>query len=176
MKRLIVVIVGLLFIWILKPPAKAPVTNVIDLPKFEPLYEFNISDPILRAFAKFESRYVEYAVNPITKARGIIQILPIMIDEVNRIQSIKEQFLWEYYNLPIVLSRYTWDDAFNAQKSIEMWYIVQRFKNPQYDIQKACIIWFGSGTQWDGLTWEGYFLVIQNNINPSLIMTQKITQ
>ena len=125
---------------------KAPVDPGLYIVKSEPLYPFNIDDPILRAFCWFESRYQEDAVNDYTGARGILQILPSMIAEVNRI--LKEYGLGEI--------KYVWHDAFNAEKSIAMWYIVQTYHNPDYDITKACIIWFGSGTQWDGMTWVGY--------------------
>jgi len=108
------------------------------------LYTFNISDPFLRAVIEFESNFQADAVNPHTGARGILQILPIMIREVNKYSDIK----------------YTWDDAFDPVKSIEIWTKVMDVKNPEYYYDKACRIWFGTGVQWDGMQWEDYYMKI----------------
>jgi hypothetical protein len=111
--------------------------------KTEPLYFCNIRDPFLRAVIWYESNFFPKIVNPVSKARGILQFLPPMIQEVNRICKIY---------IPSGKWRYTWDDAFDPIKSIEMWYIVQIFKNSEYNLSKACTIWFGTGTQYDGKT------------------------
>jgi hypothetical protein len=113
-----------------------------------PLHPYNIQDPLLLSFVKVESDFKEDAVNEVSGARGILQILPCMIDEVNRI---------------LKLNKYTWDDAFNAFKSMEIWYIIQQYHNPEYDIEKACKIWFGKGVQYDGCTWEDYQRKVMNN-------------
>ena len=52
-----------------------------------------------------ESEFDSTAVNKRTGARGILQIMPIFVREVNRLQDSVE---------------YTWDDAWSVEKSLEM--------------------------------------------------------
>jgi hypothetical protein len=112
----------------------------------KPIYKYNLSDPFARAVFYYESRLNPDAVNKISGARGIGQITEIMIKEVNKICKI--------LGLP---NQYTWDDAFDPIKSIEIWYIVQGYKNPEYYYDLACRIWFGTGQQYDGKTWHTYY-------------------
>jgi hypothetical protein len=131
----------------------APSILELYIPVYEPYYKYNMKDPVLRSVTYFESRFTEHAVNKVSGARGIIQILPIMVYEVNRI--CKKYFPgWKY----------TWKDAFDPIKSMEIWYIVQAYWNPDYDIDKACIVWFGSGTQYDGMTWKHYSKEIKKRL------------
>lgn len=67
-----------------------------------------------------ESEFDSTAVNKRTGARGILQIMPIFVREVNRLQS------------EVV---YTWDDAFSVEKSIEMLNIM----NPNEDVERAIV-------------------------------------
>jgi len=143
MKLLLIVVI--LQVCLIKA-VKAPIVHCLYIIEEEPLYAYNIQDAMLRAFVRFESNFKEDAVNPVSGARGILQILPPMIKEVNRIVRKKDKDA----------IKYTWSDAWDAQKSIEIWYIVQNYHNPEYNIQKACRIWFGIGIQYDGLTWTGY--------------------
>jgi len=158
-------IVMMLFVLMFPYQLRAPITNSLTIIDSEPVYIFNIKDPVLRAFVGFESFYDEHAVNPVSGARGIIQYLPVMINEVNRICRVWHELSPEH----VELERYTWDDAFDPIKSIRMWYIVQEYHNPDYDIQKACQIWFGLGVQYDGITWVGYHKQIQNRLNINII-------
>lgn len=134
-----------LSIFTMKAP-EAPFTFIVM--EEEPLYPYGIDDPMLRTFVKVESNFNEYAINPVSGARGILQILPIMIKEANRI--IKQE-------------KYTWDDTFSAEKSIEIWYIAQKHHNPNYTIEKACQVWFGKGVQYNGWTWVDYHYSIVKN-------------
>ena len=111
-------------------------TPVFYIEVSEPLIIFNMKDPLLRAVAWYESRYNERAVNKHSGARGLLQIIPVMIKEVNKI--------CKKTGNP---ARYTWNDAWDPQKSIEIWWIVQNYHNPEYDIAKAVKIWFGRGVQ-----------------------------
>ena len=126
----------------------APVTNIeyniVDtIYIVEPIKEI---DTVLSAFIQLESNYDSTAVNPVSRARGILQILPVMIDEANRLSTLKGNDV-----------HYTWDDAWSIDKSIEIWYLVQGHHNPTYNIPKACRVWFGSGVQYDGMTWVQYY-------------------
>jgi len=143
LKRFLVFTISILFSIQLNLFAE-PKLITIYLP--QPLHPFGITDDILLAFVKVESNFDKYAENPITKARGILQITQVMIDEANRIVG------WQ---------KYTWDDAWSPEKSIEIWYLVQNYFNPEYGIQKAAQIWFGVGVQYDGLTWERYYAMLK---------------
>jgi len=92
----------------------APVSGRAVIVMTQPVYIYNVSDPFLRAVIRYESNYQERAVNPISKARGILQILPVMIREANKYSEVK----------------YTWNDAFDPVKSIEIWYTVQGGEKP----------------------------------------------
>lgn len=138
----------MLIIAFLSPPVKAPeMESSILMIEGRILHPYNISDTILLSFILVESGFKEDAVNPVSGARGILQIMPIMIRETNRILDLKKSGQ----------KKYTWDDAFDPVKSMEIWYIVQGFHNPDYHVQEACKVWFGRGTQYDGLTWQGYY-------------------
>jgi hypothetical protein len=144
MKKMMMLIFFSLITLILTAPANERLIIAVS----EPLYIYNVSDPFLRAVMRFESNYDERAVNPITKARGVLQIMPVMIKEVNKYSDVK----------------YTWNDAFNAQKSIEIWHIIHLAKNPEYYYDKACRIWFGIGRQHDGMTWHNYYNKVTENL------------
>ena len=144
-KTFICLFMVLLFVGGYSLPAEAPVYKTYYIAISKPCYIYNIQDPMLRAFIQVESGFNPEAVNPISGARGILQYLPIMIEEVNKI-CVKK-------NIP---KKFTWEDAWDPYLSIDIWYIVQNYHNPEYDIQKACRIWFGVGVQYDGLTWVGY--------------------
>lgn len=53
---------------------------------------------------------------------GVLQIRPIMVAEANRI---------------IGYDKYTLEDRFSRDKSIEMWQVVQDYHNPEKDIEEA---------------------------------------
>lgn len=64
-------------------------------------------------------------------AEGILQIRPIAIKEVNRI--LKE-------------NKYTLIDRQDSIKSIEIFFIIQNYWNPEWDPKKACFIWCGGSS------------------------------
>lgn len=76
------------------------------------------------AIIRTESEFNTLAVGK-TGDLGIFQITPIYVKEVNRI--LGEE-------------RYIHTDAFDLNKSIEMFNIIQNHKNPQKDISKAIYI------------------------------------
>ena len=59
--------------------------------------------------------------------RGILQITPILVKEVKRISGLA----------------YTHDDAWDPEKSIEMFYIIARKYCPEQDFEKMARIWNG---------------------------------
>ena len=159
MKRKVVLISAVILLWLFHLPAKAPEYKCLYIIASKPAYPLNIEDPVLRAFVALESNFDPFAVNKRSKARGILQILPPMIKEVNRIL--------EEYNLSYI--KYTWDDAFNIEKSINIWYIVQTYHNPDYNVKEACKIWFGRGKQYNGMTWRGYYKLLQKFLPKNLV-------
>lgn len=118
-----------------EPPPPAPVID----------YPFGITDKVLLSFMWYESRYNTAAEQTVTKARGVLQILPVMIAEANRLRQRQGSD-----------RRYTWEDAWCVDSSVEIWYLVQQYHNPDYDLALACQVWFGRGVQYDGKTWREY--------------------
>lgn len=62
------------------------------------------------------------------EAKGLLCIFPIVVEDVNRI--LKED-------------RYILEDRLDDEKSIEMFWIYQRYYNPEMDFEKMCRIWCG---------------------------------
>jgi hypothetical protein len=151
MKKLMLILTLTLLFTKLLAPAKY--YKELSILASDPIYAYNITDPVLRAFIDFESNYIERIVNPYSGARGLLQFMPDMIKEVNRICKLKG-----------ITKRYTWRDAYYPDKSIEMWYVVMHHRNPEYDLTKACKIWFGIGVQHDGMTWVGYKKEIEKRL------------
>ena len=73
------------------------------------------------AIIKKESEFNPLAVGK-TEAWGLFQITPIYVKEVNRI--LGEE-------------KYSHEDAFNPEKSMEMFSIMQNHHNPEKDIDRA---------------------------------------
>ena len=106
----------------------------------EPIVEnvFTISSPdtlsdwntLQLAIAMTESEFNPKAVGK-TNDYGIYQITPIYVKEINRL--LGEQV-------------YTHNQAFDIEKSVEMFNIMQSFKNPSQDIETA--IYFHNKAPW----------------------------
>lgn len=130
----------------------APKREVLYIERTEPIYIYNVDDPLLRAIMRLESNYDPLIINLVSGAGGLLQIMQPMIEEVNRICKI-----WhELFPDDIPLEQFVLSDSFDPIKSIRIWYIVQDYLNPEYDINLACQIWFGRGIQYDGMTWVEY--------------------
>ena len=87
-------------------------------------------DYILKSIIEVESSGREKIINKKEQAYGLLQIRKQMIIEANNIAG---------YN------KYHLRDALSRKKSIEIWYLVQHHRNPNYDLCKACLIWNGVG-------------------------------
>lgn len=77
---------------------------------------------LVEALIQVESEGLADAVNERTGATGILQLMPIYVADANRI--VREE-------------RYTLEDRYSEEKSLEMFEIVQRHYNPERDIDKA---------------------------------------
>ena len=82
-------------------------------------------DDLISALVRVESNGDTLAVNPVTGASGPLQILPILIDDVNRIANIKDMD-----------KHFTKSDVWSLEKSREMFIIYTEFysKNSSYEV------------------------------------------
>lgn len=88
-------------------------------------------DSIWMVICYVESTFDEMAYNESESAAGIIQIRPIMVDEVNLI---------------LGKNKYKLKDRWCKEKSFEMFKIYQDFVNPEYDEILAARFWNGGRT------------------------------
>ena len=77
------------------------------------------------ALIEVESGGNDYAVGR-TNDWGCLQITPVLVSEVNRIQSAR---------------KFTMNDTKDRAKSIEMYNIIQAYYNPKHDLHLALKIW-----------------------------------
>lgn len=87
---------------------------------------------LFRAFCAVESSGNWLAHNEKENAGGILQIRPVMINEVNRLQdSVKFELR----------------DRWNIERSYKIFTIKMIAHNPELDIEKACVLWNGIKTR-----------------------------
>lgn len=85
---------------------------------------------LMNAIIYVESRGNEKAYNKDGDCVGILQITKICVRECNNVlKKIGSE------------KRYTYADRWNKEKSIEMFYLLQDYYNPQHDIKKAIRLW-----------------------------------
>jgi hypothetical protein len=89
-------------------------------------------DYILQSIIMIESSGREKVINKKEQAFGILQIRKSMIREANDLSGYR---------------KYRLKDALSRQKSIEIWYLVQSHRNPDYDLKTACKVWNGCGKE-----------------------------
>lgn len=96
---------------------------------------------------------VESGGNPKAKSKdcvGILQIRPILVQDVN-----------EYLKNKKSAKRYTLQDRWNAEKSKEMFVIIQEKHNPEHNIEKAIKCWNCGGFYLKNNGWKnksiGYY-------------------
>ena len=140
MKRFIL----LILIWSSWLQCHAPESNSLPVFGGKIFYKFG-GDYFEYLFIRLESGFSADVIHPVTGASGILQIMPVMIDEVNRICQLKG-----------LNKRYRIIDSLDPYKSLEIFRIVQNYHNPHQDIDLACQIWFGRGKDYKGENWEDY--------------------
>jgi hypothetical protein len=86
-------------------------------------------DKMLWAFMKIESNFNTKIVN-YKNAGGILQIRPEMIAEANRICKLTND-----------RRKFVLDDRLDSIKSVQIWYLVQSYWNPDYNLKQACKVW-----------------------------------
>ena len=87
---------------------------------------------IIEAIIQVESSGNEKAVSKDGKCVGAMQIQKIVVDDCN-----------EYLKLKKSTKRFTYDDRYDREKSIEMFYLIQERYNKTNDIEKGIRIWNG---------------------------------
>lgn len=98
----------------------------------EIVHKRNYWDPVITAIAKVESSLNTKAVSKSGKYVGYLQIgKPLVIDCNNYLKRIGSK------------KRFTFDDRFDKQKSIEMFIIYQMKYNKSNSVEKAIRIWNG---------------------------------
>ena len=99
---------------------------------------------LFRAFCTVESSGNWLAHNERGNAGGILQIRPVMINEVNRLQdSIKFELR----------------DRWNIERSYKIFAIKMMAHNPELNLQKACQLWNGKRTT------RQYIAMIEKELN-----------
>lgn len=81
---------------------------------------------LVEAFIQVESEGNNRAVNKVSGATGCLQLIPIQVKEANRL---------------LGRNKYKLSDRTDRAKSIEIFHLIMRHKNPGYDIHLACKIW-----------------------------------
>jgi hypothetical protein len=88
--------------------------------------------PLIEAIIYVESRGNDSAYNKQSGATGCMQIMPIMVKEVNRINKIRNSD-----------QKYTLEDRWDRNKSIEMFLIWKDFHHKNSDYEVISRHWWG---------------------------------
>ena len=105
-------------------------------------------DNLLDAIIEVESRGNPQALGR-ANDRGILQITPILVQEVNRLSDIK----------------YTHDDAWDEEKSKEMFYVIARHYCPDHDFEKMARIWNGGPQGYRKSCTQSYWMKVQREMS-----------
>lgn len=100
--------------------------------------------PVVEAIIQVESGGDDRAVNG--RSCGAMQITPVLVKECNLILE------WQGSEQP----RYTLEDRFSREKTIEMFLLVQSYFNPSNDVEKAIRRWNG-GPKYSMKATQRYF-------------------
>ena len=82
--------------------------------------------PIINAIAQVESGGNPKAVSKSGTYVGLLQIAPICVRECNRI---------------VGKNKFTYNDRYSKEKSIEMFIVFQEYHNPEGNMEKAIRLW-----------------------------------
>ena len=82
--------------------------------------------PVINAIAQVESGGNPKAVSKSGTYVGLLQIAPICVRECNRI---------------VGKNKFTYNDRYNKEKSIEMFIVFQEYHNPEGNMEKAIRLW-----------------------------------
>lgn len=105
---------------------------------------------IIKAIGRVESMNNPLAYNEKEKAKGILQIRPIMVKEINSISL--------YIN-------YKHSDAWNEERSIEMFIKFQNQFNPEWDTELAAKKWNGGREGEKNSNTEVYYQKVKQELD-----------
>lgn len=116
-------------------------------------------DQLIKALISIESKGNPNAISRDGSCVGILQIKKIVVKDCN-----------EYLKMKGIKKKYSYNDRFNADKSIEMFYLVQeRYKNykryrSKSQIEHAIRLWNG-GCNYSLKKTQNYFKKVINEYN-----------
>lgn len=87
---------------------------------------------VINAIIHIESKGDENAVSKCGNCVGIMQIKKIVVDDCN-----------EYLKMTKSKKRFTYNDRYNKEKSMEMFILIQKRYNKQNNVEEAIKIWNG---------------------------------
>lgn len=103
---------------------------------------------VVKAIAHVESKNKKKAISKCGNYAGFLQISKVVVDDCNRIIGRK---------------KYKYNHRFDKTKSIEMFYIIQNYYNPDSDVEKAIRLWNG-GPKFSKKKTERYFKSVMDTI------------
>ena len=116
-------------------------------------------DHLLEAMIQVESRGVENSVGDKHLGKpsiGVLQIRPIMVREVNRILKKHK-----------IKKKYSMDDRYNREYSIEMFYIWRFYHHPKASDEVVARCWNGGPRGWKRKSTKHYWNKVQKEIEIS---------
>ncbi len=109
---------------------------------------------LMDAIGEYESGNDTTAKSLITTASGHLQILEILVRDANRINSSSSHpIIDDETGKP---KQWTYSDRFSKKEAENMFLTVQRFYNPQLDLEKAIRMWNG-GVGYTNAATETYY-------------------
>jgi hypothetical protein len=105
-------------------------TMIMAVPAMAQSQEKQKWERVMNAIIQVESEGNPKAHNPNGDCAGILQIVPILVKECNNILAKQKS-----------KRRYTNADRYNAQKSKEMFILLQEHFNPEHNVEKAIKQW-----------------------------------
>ena len=107
-------------------------------------------ESVINAIIQVESKGNQKAYNKAGNCVGVLQITPVLVKECNNILKNQKS-----------AKRYTMQDRWNAEKSKEMFAIIQEKHNPEHNIEKAIKCWNCGGFYLKNNGWKnksvGYY-------------------
>ena len=107
-------------------------------------------ESVINAIIQVESKGNPKAYNKAGDCVGVLQITPVLVKECNNILKSQKS-----------AKRYTLQDRWNAEKSKEMFVIIQEKHNPEHNIEKAIKCWNCGGFYLKNNGWKnksvGYY-------------------
>jgi hypothetical protein len=148
MKKMILFLVLILATYI---PLFAPVTGILDIPISSPILRTGTPQEWLKAIVWVETRDKGSKVcnRHEPQAQGKLQQWPIFVDDVNRILKHK---------------KYSYKDRLNDKKAEEMFWIYQKYYNPEMSFEKMCRIQCGGPSGYSCDCTLNYYTLVKTHL------------